>query len=103
MTDLLALVEGDVLEVNEKEGVGTPHPLLGRRSPSANALAEPPEFVSVGCVPNGLVAGVPTELAMFKKFTRSRIQDREGRKVKAFQGLKRRTKVSKSINFFGSQ
>lgn len=103
MTDLLALVEGDVLEVDEKEGVGTSHPLLGGRSASANALAEPPEFVSVGSIPNSLVAGVPAELAMFQEFTCSRIQDREGRRVKAIQGLKRRTEVGKSLNLFGSQ
>jgi hypothetical protein len=103
MTDLLALVEGDVLEVDEKEGVGTPYPLFGWRSSRANALAEPPEFVSVGGIPNSLVAGVPTKLAMFKEFTCSRIQDREGRRVTAIQGLKRRTKVCKSINLFGSQ
>jgi hypothetical protein len=103
MTDLLALVEGDVLEVDEKEGVGTSYPLFGWRSTRANALAEPPEFVSVGGIPNSLVAGVPTKLAMFKEFTCSRIQDREGRRVTAIQGLKRRTKVCKSINLFGSQ
>jgi hypothetical protein len=88
MTDLLALVEGDVLEVNKKEGVGTPYPLFGWRSSRANALAEPPEFVSVGGIPNSLVAGVATKLAMFKEFTCSRVQDREGRRVTAIQGLK---------------
>jgi hypothetical protein len=40
MTNLLALVEGDVWVVNEKEGVGTSYPLVGLRSSRANALAE---------------------------------------------------------------
>ena len=40
MTDLLALVEGDVWVVDEKEGVGTSYPLVGWRSSRANALAE---------------------------------------------------------------
>jgi hypothetical protein len=41
MTDLLALVEGDVLEVDEEEGVSTRYPLTGWRRSRTNALAEP--------------------------------------------------------------
>ena len=88
MADLLALVEGDVLEVDEKEGVGTPYPLFGWRSSRANALAKPPELVSVGGIPHSLVAGVPTKLAMLEEFTCSRVQDRESRPVKAINVLK---------------
>ncbi len=41
MTDLLALVEGDVLEVDEEEGISTRYPLTGWRRSRTNALAEP--------------------------------------------------------------
>jgi hypothetical protein len=88
VADLLALVEGDVLEVDEKEGVGTPYPLFGWRSSRANALAKPPELVSVGGIPHSLVAGVPTKLAMLEELTCSRVQDRESRPVKAINVLK---------------
>ena len=41
MTDLLALVEGGVLVVNDEEGVGTQYPLTCWRRSRTNALAEP--------------------------------------------------------------
>ena len=40
MTDLLALVEGDVLVVDEEEGAGTRYPLTCWRRSRTNALAE---------------------------------------------------------------
>jgi hypothetical protein len=85
MTDLLALVGRDVLVVDEKECVGTFYSLFGWRSPRVNALAEPTQFISIGGIPNSLVAWVTTQLAMLKEFTCGRVQYGESRKVKAIK------------------
>ena len=69
MADFLALGGRDVLVVDEKECVGTFYSLFGWRSSRANALAEPTQFVSIGDLPNSLVAWVPMQLAMFEEFT----------------------------------
>jgi len=89
VTYLLAFVEWDVMEVDDDEGAGTPYPLFGWRSSRANALAESSELVSVGGIPNGLVTGIATELAMLEEFACSRVQDREGSGVPAVQGFER--------------
>ncbi len=54
----------------------------------SNALAEPTQFVGIGGIPNGLVAGVTMKLAMFKEITCSGVQDGEGREVKAIHFIK---------------
>jgi hypothetical protein len=77
--DFLALVERDVVVVNETESVGICYPLAIWRRARTNALAETTKFVGIGGIPRGFVTGVRTKLAMFKEVTCSRVQDREGR------------------------
>jgi hypothetical protein len=79
VADFLALVERDVIVVDETEGVGTCYLLAIWRRAGTNALAEMTKFVGIGGIPRGFVMGVTMKLAMFKEVTCSRVQDREGR------------------------
>ncbi len=73
VADFLALVERDVVVVDETEGVGTCYPLAIWRRAGTNALAETTKFVGIGGIPRGFVMGVTTKLAMFKEVTCSRV------------------------------
>jgi hypothetical protein len=79
VADFLALVERDVVVVDETGGVGTCYPLAIWRRAGTNALAETTEFVGIGGIPCGFVTGVPTKLAIFKEVICDRVQDGEGR------------------------
>ncbi len=79
MADFLALVERDVIVVDETEGVRTCNLLTIWRRAGTDALAETTKFVDIGGIPRGFVTGVTTKLAMFKEVTCSRVQDGEGR------------------------
>ncbi len=60
MSDFLALVERDVVVVDETEGVGTCNPLAIWRRAGTNALAETTKFIGIGGIPRGFVMGVMT-------------------------------------------
>ncbi len=57
VADFLALVERDVVVVNETEGVGTCYPLAIWHMARTNALAETTKFVGIGGIPRGFVRG----------------------------------------------
>jgi hypothetical protein len=65
--DLFALVGWDVRVDDEKEGVGASNLLTRWCIANTNSLAEAAKFVSIGCVPCGIVAGVSSQLAMLKE------------------------------------
>jgi hypothetical protein len=73
MADFLALVERDVVVVNETESVGTCYPLAIWCRAGTNALAETAEFDGKGGIPRGFVTGVTTKLAMFEEVTCRRV------------------------------
>ena len=77
--------------VDEHEGVGSFYSLFGWRVTFAYTLAEPTKFIRTGCIPGGLVPGIPTELAMFKEFSYRWIQDGEGGHIHAICILQRFT------------
>ncbi len=79
VADFLALVERDVVVVNETEGVGTCYPLAIWRRARTDASAETTKFVDIGGIPRGFVTGVTTKLVTFKEVTCSRVQGGEGR------------------------
>ncbi len=79
VADFFALVERDVIVVDETEGVGTCYPLAIWRRAGTDALAEMTKFIGIGGIPRGFVMGVTMKLVMFKEVTCSRVQDGEGR------------------------
>ena len=94
VADLLTLVGRDVLVVNEEEGIGASNTLARWCITNANSLAEAAQFVSIGGVPCGLVAGIATQLAMFEEFPSGWIKHREGgRAIHLFEG---RTEIGKA-------
>jgi hypothetical protein len=99
VADFLALVERDVVVVDETEGVGTCSPLAIWHRAGTDALAETTEFIGIRGIPCGFVMGVTTKLAMFKEVTCSRVQDGEGRWTTNF--LQHCTEVCKAIGFLG--
>jgi hypothetical protein len=67
VADFLPFMAWDVMVVNKEEGVSARNPFCVGRRPRAYALVLPSKFIGVRRVPGGFVAGITTELAMFKK------------------------------------
>ena len=62
----VSAVGGDVLVVNDKEGIGVKDTLTYVIGAGSNALAQAIKFFGVGLVPSVCVRGVLAELAVFK-------------------------------------
>ena len=77
MEDFLSFVGGNIVIVDEKEGVSARNLFGSGVGSRSNSLAQSSELVGVGRVPSCLVAGISTELAMFKEFTSGGIEDRK--------------------------
>ena len=68
--------------VDGAECVGAFNPLFGRViGVSTYTLAEAPQFIRIRFVPNGLVAGVTSHLAVFQEGAGGRVHDRHGKGV----------------------
>jgi len=70
VADFLSFVGGNIVIVDEKESVSARNLFGGGGGSQPNTLAQSSEHVGVGRVPSCLVAGISTQLAMFKEFTR---------------------------------
>ena len=77
MADFLSFVGGNIVIVDEKEGVSARNLFGSGVGSRSNSLAQSSELVGVGGVPSCIVAGISTELAMFKEFTSGGIEDRK--------------------------
>ena len=69
MADLLSFVGGNIVIVDEKEGVSAHNSFGVGGGSQTNSLAQSPQLVGVGGVPSCLVAGISPELAMLEEFT----------------------------------
>ena len=74
--DLFAAVTGDVVVVDDEEGVSTFGVWARGGGIFYNALTETDNFVGVGLVPNTLVFGIFSELIIFKCLARVKVENR---------------------------
>jgi hypothetical protein len=68
VADFLLFVWRYVLIVDWKEGVSAASTLCGGGNARSDTLTETAQFIGVGGIPGSLVAGISTQLAVFKKF-----------------------------------
>jgi hypothetical protein len=68
VSDFFAAVEGNVIIVDEVEGVSAVDAFGGTTCCEANALTEAAQFIGVGFAPHLSEHGVLAELAVFKGF-----------------------------------
>ena len=69
VADFLSFVGGNIVTVDEKEGVSAHYSFGVGEGSRNNSLAQSSELVGIGSVPSCLVAGIPKELAMLEEFT----------------------------------
>jgi hypothetical protein len=69
VADFLSFVGGNIVTVDEKEGVSAHYSFGVGEGSQNNSLTQSSELVGIGSVPSCLVAGILTELAMLKEFT----------------------------------
>jgi hypothetical protein len=75
VADFLSFVGGDIVIVDEKEGVSARNSFRVGGGSQTNSLAQSSEFVGVGSVPSCLVSGISTELAMLEEFTSGGVEN----------------------------
>jgi len=73
VADFLSFVSGDVMIVDEKEGVSARNSFGDGGSSGTNSLAQSSKLVGIGSVPRCLVAGIAAEFAMLEEFTSRRV------------------------------
>ncbi len=64
----------------------------------ANTLAEMAQFIGVRGIPGSLVAGISTQLAVFKKFAGGWIENQKGRRFRAILQRQCFAEVSKTFH-----
>jgi hypothetical protein len=69
VSDFLSFVGGNIVIVDDKEGVSARNSFGAGGGSRPNSLAQSSELVGVGSVPSCLVAGISMELAMLEEFT----------------------------------
>ena len=69
VADFLLFVGGNIVIVDEKEGVSARNSFGGGGGSRPNSLAQSSKLVGLGSVPSCLVAEILTELAMLEEFT----------------------------------
>jgi hypothetical protein len=67
VADFLLFVGGDIVIVDEKEGVSARNSFGVGSGSRTNSLAQSSELVGIGSAPHCLVAGISTELAMLEE------------------------------------
>ena len=72
------MVGGYIFKADEEEGVGAFDTLASAVGRSADALAEPAEFVRVGLVPDLVEVWVLTELTVFESLPGGSVKDGKG-------------------------
>ena len=77
MADFLSFVGGNIVIVDEKEGVSARNSFGGGGGSRPNTLAQSFKLVGVGGAPSCFVAGISTELAMFEELTSGGIEHRK--------------------------
>jgi hypothetical protein len=77
VADFLSFVGGNIVIVDEKEGVSARNSFGVGGGSRTNSLAQSSELVGVGGVPSCLVAGISPELAMLEEFTSGGIEYRK--------------------------
>ncbi len=73
MADFLSFVSGDVMIVDDKEGVSACNPFGGGGGSQPNSLTQSSKLVGVGSVPSCLVVGIASQFAMLEEFTSGRV------------------------------
>jgi hypothetical protein len=69
VADFLSFVGGNIMIVDEKEGVSARNSFGVGDGSRPNSLAQSTKLVGIGSVPSCLVAGISMELAMLKEDT----------------------------------